>query len=143
VLLRVERATIFTSQNVKDAEPEKSYPVPVIGVTYLVEALGNEPFNHPNTYGCGVDDISIDGKKVSFDNLPSNLISGGAGATSPSEHYPDNFIELPKSFDKKRSWIEEGFVRAESSQTGVMRFKIQTGFNDKPETFIFDNIPVN
>jgi hypothetical protein len=145
VLLKVERATIFTSKNVQNAQPGKSYPVPMIGVTYLVEALGNEPFKHPNTYSCGIDDICIGGCLVL---TPENLYSGGDGTFIPGETSApnlglSNFIELPKSFDKKRSWVEEGFVRAESSQTGVMQFKIQTGFNDKPETFIFDNVPVN
>jgi hypothetical protein len=150
VLLRVERATIFTSQNVQGAEPDKSYPVPVIGFTYLVEALGDEPIKHPNTYGYGTgEDISIGGHNVSENDLPENLIPGSAGSIIPGQvsvgnlGLPNNSVELPKSFDKKRSWAEEIYVRATSSQTGLMRLKLQVGFNDRPETFIFENIPVN
>jgi hypothetical protein len=146
VLLKIERATVFTSQNVQGAEPGKSYPVPMIGVTYMVEALGNEPFKNPNTYGDDVEDISIGGHGVL---TPENLIPGSAGSFTPGEvsapnlGLPYDSAELPKSFDKKRSWVEKTYVRAGSSQTGMMRFQLKAGFNDRPETFIFDNIPVN
>ena len=142
VLLKVERATVFTSQNVQGAEPGKSYPVRVIGATYLVEALGNEPIKNWNGYSTG-EEISIGGHKISDDALmPQNLTPGSAGIHSPTST-ANNSVELPKSFDKKRSSVEEIYVRAGSSQTGMMRLKLQAGFNDHPETFIFENIPLN
>jgi hypothetical protein len=143
VLLKIERATVFTSQNIREAEPDKSYPVPVIGITYLVEALGDEPFKHPNIYSTG-EEISIGGRKISeFDAafMPENLIPGDHGVTSSALGYGNRLGELPKSFDKKRSWVEELYVP--SSQTGMIHLQLKVGFNDHPETFIFDNIPVN
>ena len=141
VLLKIERATVFTSQNIRDAEPDKSYPVPMIGFTYLVEILGNEPITNRNTYGYGADgDISVGGHGVL---TPENLIPGSAGSFMSAENSLKGSEELPKSFDKKRSWMEEIYVRAESSQSGLMRLKIQAGFNNRPEIFTFDNIPVN
>jgi hypothetical protein len=124
VLLKVERATVFTSQNVQGAEPGKSYPVPMIGVTYLVEALGSEPFKNPNTYGDSAEGISIGSHGVL---TPENLIPGSAANFIPGEISLPNFglpngsVELPKSFDKKRSWVEEIYVRAESSQSWLQR----------------------
>jgi hypothetical protein len=143
VLLKIERATIFTSQNVQGAGPDKSYPVPMIGVTYLIEALGSEPIKHWNGYSTG-EEISIGGHKISDNALmPENLIPGSDGITSPASGYGNRLGELPKSFDKKRSSVEELYVRAEPFQTGVTQLKIQAGFNDHPETFIFDNVPLN
>jgi hypothetical protein len=142
VLLKIERATVFTSQNVQDAEFGKSYPVPVIGATYLVEALGDEPIKSWNTYAD--NDISIGGHKISDNALmPENLISGSDGVTSPASAYGNRLGELPKSFDKKRSSVEEIYVRSGSFQTGMIHLQIKAGFNDQSETFIFDNIPVN
>src|SRR5271163_3276681 len=108
VLLKIERATVFTSQNVQDAAPDKSYPVPMIGVTYLVEVLGNEPITNRNMYSDSVEDISIGGHKVSDSALPENLLPGSAGNFIAGEiSLPNlglNYCEkLPKSFDKKRS----------------------------------------
>ena len=143
VLLKVERSTVFTSQNVQNAEPGKSYPVPMVGITYLVEALGDEPFKHPNVYSYD-GEISIDGQKVD-DNAfrPQNLNGGSDGVTSPASGYGNRLGELPKSFDKKRSWIEEVYLRTEPPRAGIAQLKITTGFNDHPETFIFDNVPMN
>jgi hypothetical protein len=145
VLLKIERATIFTSQNVRDAAPDKSYPVPVIGITYLVEALGNEPIKNWNVYSTG-EEITIGGHKISeFDAalMPENLIPGGQGTTSPASGYGNRLGELPKSFDKKRSSVEELYVPSGSSQTGMTHLQLKAGFNDHPETFIFDNVPLN
>lgn len=142
VLLKVERSIVFTSQNVQNAEPGKFYPVPMIGITYLVEALGDEPIKSWNTYSD--NDISIGGHKISDNALmPENLIPGNDGVTSPASAYGNRLGELPKSFDKKRSSVEEIYVRAEPSQAGMMRLQLKAGFNDHPETFIFDNVPMN
>jgi hypothetical protein len=143
VLLKVERSTVFTSQNVQNAEPGKPYPVPMIGITYLVEALGDEPFKHFNVYSYG-GEISIDGKKVD-DNAfrPQNLNGGGDGINSLPSVYGNRLGELPKSFDEKRSWIETVYVRTEPPHGAITQLKITTGFNDHPQTFIFDNVPMN
>jgi hypothetical protein len=144
VLLKIERATIFTSQNVRDAAPDKSYPVPVIGVTYLIEALGNEPIK--NWYQDTSDnDILIGSHKIQDDaNLPENIIgSAGSGVFRSLSTYKNGPEELPKSFNEKRASVEEIHVRAVSIQSGTMRLQLKVGFNDHPETFIFDKIPVN
>jgi hypothetical protein len=52
-------------------------------------------------------------------------------------------MELPKSIDKKRSSVEEIYVRTASSQTGAVQLQLQAGFNGHTETFIFENIPLN
>jgi hypothetical protein len=143
VLLKIERATIFTSQNVRDAAPDKSYPVPMIGVTYLIEALGNEPIKNW-LMNESDEDISIGGHKVlDATIMPENLISGSSGVLGSPSTYANGPEELPKSFNKKRSSVEEIHLRAEPSQTGMMHLQLKVGFNDHPETFIFDNIPVN
>jgi len=143
VLLKVERATVFTSQNIRDAKPDRSYPVPVIGVTYLVEALGNELIKNWNVYSTG-EEITIGGQKVESDAfMPENLIRGSKGVTSPASAYGNRLGELPKSFDKNRSSVEEIHVPTGSSQRGMVRLQLKAGFNDHPETFIFDNVPLN
>jgi hypothetical protein len=107
VLLKVERTTVFTSLNVQNAESGKSYPVPMLGITYLVEALGDEPFKHFNVYSYG-GEISINGQKVDDEAFrPQNLNGGSDGINSPPSAYGNRLGELPKSFDEKRSWIEE------------------------------------
>jgi hypothetical protein len=143
VLLKIEHATIFSTAGISNPQPGKSYPVPVIGVTYLVEALGNELITNWNTYATG-EEISIGGRKISGDAtfIPENLISGSTRTTSPISAV-NNSMELPKSIDKKRSSVEEIYVRTASSQTGAVRLQLQAGFNGHTETFIFENIPLN
>jgi hypothetical protein len=143
VLLKVERTTVFTSLNVQNAESGKSYPVPMLGITYLVEALGDEPFKHFNVYSYG-GEISINGQKVDDEAFrPQNLNGGSDGINSPPSAYGNRLGELPKSFDEKRSWIEEFYMRSEPPHEGIAQLKITAGFNDHPETFIFENVPLN
>jgi hypothetical protein len=155
VLLKVEHSTFFISQNnvlasqvIQNAEPGKFYPLPAIGITYLVEALGSEPITNRNTYGDSFEEISISGHKASDNALPENIIPGSMSSFIPGQSSLPNLglnycEELPKSFNKERSWVEETYVRAESSQTGMMRLQLKAGFNDHPEIFTFDNIPMN
>ena len=59
VFLRV--VEVFTSDGIRDAAPGKTYPVPTVGITYLIEALGNEAVTNWISDESG-DDILVNGR---------------------------------------------------------------------------------
>ena len=144
VLLKVERATIFSTTGIKDPKPDQFYPVPVLGVTYMIEALGDEPVRHW-TGDQSNDDLTIGSRREPADaSLPENLTPGvSSGVFGPISHYANGPVELPKSFNEQRSTIQELHERAVPSKTGNLRLQLKVGFNDQRETFVFDNLPVN
>jgi hypothetical protein len=144
VLLKVERGTIFTTNGIRDPKPGMSYPVPVVGFTFLVEALGDEPIKNWISHETD-DEVLIGNRKARDDSsMPDNLVAGGSGGINPALPYKNRQgIELPESFVEKRSFVHEEYERAVPSKTGTMRLKLITGFNDQKETFIFENIPLN
>jgi len=126
-LLKVERATAFTSQNVAGALPGKLYAVQTLGASLLVEALGEEPITNWNFGGL---DITIGNRPFQF--------NGRAGAIrSPSSG------EVPESCNRQRSEVVEDNCRPAPNQTGPISWKFETGFNGHSETFTFENIPQN
>jgi hypothetical protein len=144
VLLKVERSTIFSSDGIRDAAPGKIYQVPMIGVTYMIEALGNEAVTNWISNEAS-EDILVNGRKIGDDSqTPENLIAGGSGGVFGGEsRYMNGPLQLPKSYDKKRSSFQERHERAQLQNGGTMRLKLTVGFNREKQTFIFDNIHLN
>jgi hypothetical protein len=144
VLLKVERSTIFTADGIRDAEPGKMYPVPTIGVTYLIEALGTETVTNWIGNEAG-DDILVNGREIPDDSQnPENLVGGGwGGVFGADSRYANGPVQLPKSYDKKRTSVQERHERVQLLSGGTMRLKLVVGFNGEKETFIFDNIRLN
>jgi hypothetical protein len=143
VLLKVERSTIFTSEGIRDAVPGKTYQVPTVGITYLIEALGNESVTNWITDENG-DDILFNGHAISESTqTPENLVGGGSGGVYGAEsRYANSLLELPK-YDKKRSSFQERHERAQLQGGGTIRLKLTVGFNREKQTFVFDNIHLN
>jgi len=143
VLLKVERATFFVTNGIRNPLPGKFYPVPMVGVTYLVEALGDEPIKNwkdDQSY----DGVMIGNRKVNDDaSMPENLIGGLFVISYPISRYGAEPIKLPKAAKDERRSVEEQYFRAVPLKSGTMQIKIKAGINDKTETFVFDNIPLN
>jgi hypothetical protein len=137
VLIKVERATVFTSDNVQDPKPGKVYPVTTVGVVYRIDALGNEPIKNWNVT---TDEIMIGTHRVGDgEKLPTNITPGSAGSVGPLGNEPRG---LP-AFDSKRSAVQEFHVRCGPVPSGMATLTLRTGFNDKTETFVFTNVPLN
>ncbi|MBM3833331.1 MAG: hypothetical protein FJ403_08660 [Verrucomicrobia bacterium] len=141
VLLKVERATVFTSDGVREGREGKVYPVPMFGVTYLVEALGDEPIkswfsNH------SYDDYMVGNQRLDDGAcLPENVVPGGSGFTLGLSHL-DGPIALPAFKERKRAYIGQQFIRAAQIPHGKLRLKIVAGINDHPEAFWFHDVPL-
>jgi hypothetical protein len=119
--------------------------VATVGVTYLAEALGDEPITNWNTFtGNQYEDIAMGDRHLGNDTslLPENVIPGSAGIISPAAQI-SNSVELPKGYNEKRSVVQEICMRTEPVASGKMSVKFTVGFNGHPESFKFDNIPVN
>ena len=144
VLLKVERATIFCTDGIRDPQPGKSYPVPTVGVIYLVEALGNEPIKNWNNNESD-ENLIIGNQKVRNDSsMPENLIAGGGGGVYGSmTRYANGPVELPKGLNDRRVSVQEIHERAVPLKSNTMRVTLNVGFNDERQTFVFDNIPLN
>jgi hypothetical protein len=143
VLLKVERSTIFTSEGIRKPEQGKVYPVPTFGITYLVEALGDEPIKNWNADETDEDYVLGNRKVLDDSTLPENLIPGSHGANHPPSLFANGPMALPKLTNAKRAVVKEIFLRAPPTPAGALRLKLKVGLNDKTEKFSFDGIPVN
>jgi hypothetical protein len=137
VLLKVERATIFTSDNVQDAKPGKIYPVPTVGIVYRIEALGNEPIKNWNIT---TEEVKVGNQRVGDNQkMPPNITPGSNASIGPLGDEPRGVPVL----DAERSTIEQIYVRCGPVPSGMATLTLNTGFNDKTETFVFSNVPLN
>ncbi len=140
VLLKVERTTIFNSEGINKPEKGKTYPAPYFGVTFLIEALGEEPVN----IWSGSAEMKIGGQYVSDEKLrPDNLISGRYNANFDLMAFGSGAIEMPKVANRKRCVVTQCLDRVARNPSGTLQVTIEAGFNKKTETFVFDGIPVN
>lgn len=133
VLMKVERTTIFTSDYVQDAKPGKVYPVTTMGLTYRIEALGDEPIKNWNV---NTDEIAIGGHRVGGEKLPSNITAGDSSSIGPTD-------AGPRGVSAKRSAIQTVHIRCGSVPSGSATLTLRTGFNDETEKFVFENVPLN
>lgn len=133
ILVKVERATVFTAENVQDAKPGKVYPVATMGITYLVEALGNEPIKNWNVT---TDEIAIGNHLVGSEAMPANITPGSSSSIGPTE-------TRPRRLSADRCYVEEAHIRCGSVPPGAATLTLKAGFNDETETFVFENVPLN
>jgi len=135
-LVKLQRGTIFTANTtniVRDAQPGKTYPIPVLDIAYQVEALGNEPIKAWNTQD---EEIAMGTKLVTAvtpNSQPENIIGGSSGSVGPVEGRSTEF----------RVAAFETQYRVAGVPSGDATVTIKTGFNDNNETFVFANVPLN
>ncbi len=140
VLLKVDKATVFTDVGFSQSTGGKIHAVPGVGVTYLVELMGTEPIKNWNH----VDDdklVSINGNVVK-DPLPDNLTSGGHSSSHEYQHYDWRMMKQPAVTNSKRTHVEETWKRGLKVSAGKVDLNIKVGFNDRIEEFVFKNVPV-
>ena len=140
VLLRVDRATVFSDEGFREGKPEKIHAIPGLSVVYAVELLGDEPVKHRNSVQNGKL-VSVNGKPL-VDAMPENLAGGGHSESREYEHYNWGVLKKPAVTNPKRTHVIEVWERGVRVPSGRINLRITTGFNDHKEEFVFENVPV-
>lgn len=128
VLKKVEHATIFTADNVQGAIPRAAYPVSTMGITYEVDALGNEPVKNWNVT---TDKLAIDSHVVGGETMPANIVPGSSSILGPAPGV------------SSRSAEQTIHIRCGTVPSGPATLTLKAGFNDETETFVFENVALN
>lgn len=135
VLLKVDRSTVFSKAGFRSATNNTVHAIPGIGMTCVVEALGNEPKENwisPNV------EVRVAGKRIS--DTPENISAGGFSALSEFTHFSSE--DKPQVTNPKRAVVHKAWLRGLRVSSNKIDLHITAGFNKRTEAFVFKDIPV-
>jgi hypothetical protein len=135
VLLKVECSTVFSKNGFQSQTNQVVHAIPGIGVTCVVEALGDEPKKNwisPNV------EVFVAGKRIS--ETPENISAGGNSGLSEFTHFSSE--DKPQVANPKRAVVYQTWMRGLRVDSNKIDLHIAAGFNKQTETFVFKDIPV-
>jgi len=135
VLLKVDRSTVFSKNGFQSPTNKIVHAIPGIGVTCVVEALGDEPKQNwisPNV------EVYVAGKKLS--DTPGNISAGGSSGLSEFSHFSSE--DKPQVTNPKRTVVHHAWLRGLRVSSNKIDLHITAGFNKQTEAFVFKDIPV-
>lgn len=135
VLLKVDRSTIFSKEGFRSPTNRVVHAIPGIGVTCVVEALGDEPKKNwitPNV------EVRVGGKRIS--EVPENISPGGSSGLSEFTNFTSG--DKPQVTNPKRAVVYKAWLRGLRANSKKIDLHITAGFNQQTEAFVFKDIPV-
>jgi hypothetical protein len=144
VLIEVSKVTMFGNENLRN-HPDKGsaiVAVPGMRITYLIESLGEEPLKTWGTLSAPVVTVTGSGESVTR-HVAENIVPGGTDFQTDYSNFHGVGVRLPQVTNNKRALVRvvwQRGVRARSSQIDI---KLNAGFNEHREKFVFQNVPLD
>jgi len=138
-LLHLARTTSYSKERVLVTEEGKGqlYAIPGVYTEFLIEYLGEAPID--NLSMSSPIQFWVNGKQI----IELDTVVGGGTGVAQNYNLDEVFGFIPPVVENKdRSRLIKESTRGIILPSGKVEIRIEVGFNNEKEWFVFKNIPV-